>query len=35
VSFGYGKIEPQDLGADVVIDDFAALPEVAAALLRA
>jgi phosphoglycolate phosphatase len=33
VSFGYGKIDARDLGADAVIDDFTRLPGVAAALL--
>jgi len=33
VSFGYGDIDPNELGADALIDDFTRLPEVAAALL--
>jgi phosphoglycolate phosphatase len=33
VSFGYGKINAHDLGADAVIDFFPLLPGVAAALL--
>ncbi len=30
VSFGYGRIEPRNLGADVLIDNFADLPKAAA-----
>jgi len=33
VSFGYGDVDPRDLGADVLIDDFTRLPDVAAALM--
>ena len=33
VSFGYGRIDPKDLGADVLIDNFADLPLAAAAWL--
>jgi len=33
VSFGYADVPPADLGADALIDDFAALPEVAERLL--
>jgi phosphoglycolate phosphatase len=33
VGFGYARVDPRELGADVVIDDFAALPQAAAPFL--
>lgn len=33
VSFGYGPVDPGELGADILIDDFSRLPEAAAALV--
>lgn len=33
VSFGYARVDPRDLGADVVIDHFGQLPAAAAAWL--
>ncbi len=33
VSFGYSRVDPRGLGADVLIDDFAQLPVAAAAYL--
>lgn len=33
VGFGYSRVDPRDLGADALIDDFTALPRAAAAFL--